>query len=229
MMIAEQDHSALDTAHTRRAYDRTARVYDAMEWPIEQLVYRRWRKALWQDVAGPDVLEVGVGTGKNVTFYPEGVCVTGVDLSAEMLSRARRSLERHPQKAAVLQLMDAQQLTFPDDAFDEAVATFVFCSVPDPVRGLREALRVTKPGGYLRLLEHQRATAEGIGRVMDRLDRPIHRLSGVHVNRRTVEHVRAAGWQVDRVEHLAPFGLYRRIDAHKPRSSSRILSLAPTP
>ena len=220
-MIAERDHTVpADTAHTRRAYDRHARFYDVLEWPVEQLLYCRWRKALWRGVEGPEVLEVGVGTGKNVPYYPADVCVTGVDLSEGMLARARRALLRHPDKAAVLHLMDAQHLTFPDDAFDEAVATFVFCSVPDPVAGLREALRVTKPGGRLSLLEHQRADAEPLGRVMDRLDGSIHRRTGVHIARRTVENVRAAGWHLDRVEHLTPFALFRRIDASKPLSSS---------
>ena len=122
-----------------------------------------------------------------------------------------------PEKAAVLHLMDAQHLTFPDGAFDEAVATFVFCSVSDPVTGLREARRVTRPGGRLRLLEHQRADADGLARVMDRLDGPLHRLSGVHVARHTVENVRAAGWVVDRNERLGPLGVFRRITAHNPR------------
>jgi ubiquinone/menaquinone biosynthesis C-methylase UbiE len=204
------------TAHTRRAYDRHARFYDALEWPVEQLLYRRWRKALWQRIEGPEVIEVGVGTGKNVPYYPEGVQVTAVDLSEGMLERARRVLARHPAKAAALYRMDAEHLDFADDTFDEAVATFVFCSVPDPVVGLREVLRVTRPGGHLRLIEHQRADAEALGRVMDRLDGPIHRRTGVHIARRTVGNVRAAGWHLDHARHLTPLGLFRRIDAHKP-------------
>lgn len=218
-MSAEAAHippAEATTAHTRRAYDRNARFYDLLEWPVEQLLYRRWRRGLWRDVRGPAVLELGVGTGKNVPYYPEGVRVTGVDLSGGMLARARRALERHPGKAAALYLMDAQRLDFADDTFDEAVATFVFCSVPDPVAGLREALRVTKPGGRLHLIEHQRADAEALGRVMDRLDGPIHRRTGVHIARETVENVRAAGWHLDHVEHPTPLGLFRRTDAHKP-------------
>jgi ubiquinone/menaquinone biosynthesis C-methylase UbiE len=207
------DLTAEPTAHARRAYDRNARFYDVLEWPVEQLLYRRWRRALWREVRGPAVIEVGVGTGKNVPYYPEGVRVTGVDLSEGMLARARRVLARHPGRAAELYLMDAEHLPFPDAAFDEAVATFVFCSVPDPVAGLREARRVTRPGGRLRLLEHQRADAEPLARVMDRLDGPLHRASGVHVARRTTANVRAAGWHLDRVERLDPLGIFRLIAA----------------
>jgi ubiquinone/menaquinone biosynthesis C-methylase UbiE len=218
-MIATPDPTIpadAQTAHTRRAYDRHARFYDALEWPVEQLVYRRWRKTLWQDVEGPEVIEVGVGTGKNVPYYPEGVQLTALDLSEGMLARARRALARHPEKAAALYRMDAECLDFADDTFDEAVATFVFCSVPDPVAGLREALRVTKPGGRLRLLEHQRADAEGLGRLMDRLNGPLHRATGVHIARRTADNVRAAGWVVDRDERLGPLGIFHRITAHNP-------------
>lgn len=205
-----------ETTHTRRAYDRNARFYDVLEWPVERLLFRRWRAALWRRVAGPELIEIGVGTGKNVPYYPEGVQVTALDLSEGMLERARRVLARHPEKAVALYRMDAEDLDFADDAFDEALATFVFCSVPDPVAGLREARRVTRPGGRLHLLEHQRADAAPLGRVMDRLDGPLHRASGVHIARRTVENVRAAGWQIDRDERLDPFGVFRLITAHNP-------------
>ena len=214
---SEQTPTGAETAHTRRAYDRNARFYDVLEWPVERLLYRRWREELWRRVEGTEVIEIGVGTGKNVPYYPAGVQVTALDLSEGMLERARRVLSRHPEKAVALYRMDAEDLDLTDDAFDEAVATFVFCSVPNPVAGLREARRVTRPGGRLRLLEHQRADAERLGRVMDRLDGPLHRLSGVHVARRTVENVRAAGWVVTSAERLDPLGVFRLITAHNPR------------
>jgi ubiquinone/menaquinone biosynthesis C-methylase UbiE len=77
------------TATTRKRYDRVAGSYDVMEAPMERLFYASWRKRLWAGVMGPEVLEVGVGTGKNMPYYPDGVHVTAVDLSERMLSRAR--------------------------------------------------------------------------------------------------------------------------------------------
>ncbi len=203
------------TEHTRGRYNRIAPLYDAMEGVVETLWYRRWRTRLWRDVVGPHVLELGVGTGKNIPFYPPGVQITAIDLSENMLKRARRKLAERPRENVTLQIADAQALTFADASFDTVLATFVFCSVPDPVQGLREALRVTRPGGQLLLLEHMLARPEPLARIMTRLDPPFHWLSGVHIARRTVDNVEAAGWSIDSVTPLSPGSIFRHIVAHR--------------
>lgn len=207
------------TRFTKKRYDTTSVIYNVMEWPLEQLWYKRWRKKLWSEVNGPKVLEIGVGTGKNLPFYADNLQVTAVDLSPGMLRRARkkRAKTRNSRKARVrLREMDAQKLEFPDGAFDEVVATFAFCSIPDPVLGLREARRVTRPGGSLNLLEHMLSRNESLAEVMKILDPPIHYLSGVHIARSTVENVEEAGWEITQVEDKSSSGVFRMIRATKP-------------
>ena len=202
------------TAHTRNRYDLIAPLYDVMEGVMERLWYRPWRQRFWREVRGEQVLEIGVGTGKNLPYYPPDIEITGIDLSEKMLARARN-------KAAsmnydiTLQTMDAQHLDFPDQVFDGVAATFVFCSVPDPVLGLQEALRVTRPGGRLCLLEHMLAQPRPLARLMTWLDPPVHWLTGVHIARRTVDNVRAAGWQIDSVTPLSPGSIFQLIIAHR--------------
>lgn len=99
--------------------------------------FGRWRARLWRHASPGRLLEVGVGTGKNMHYYPPEATVTAVDISPGMLARAARRAARLGRDVR-LHLMDVQALEFPDAAFDAAVATFVFCSVPDPVLGLRE-------------------------------------------------------------------------------------------
>ena len=210
------------TEHTRSRYNLIAPHSDFMERPIERGRNHSWRADLWNTVrreAGDDevrVLELGVGTGKNIPFYPAQANVTAVDLSEAMLARAQEVARQHPDRQVELQQMDIQELDFANDAFDLTVATFVFCSVPDPVLGLREALRVTRPGGRLLLLEHMIATTPGLARLMTWLDSLVHWMIGVHIARHTVSNVERAGWQLDRVKPLSKFDIFRRIEAHKP-------------
>ena len=209
------------TEHTRERYNRIAPLYDVMEGVVEGLWYKRWRDRLWRDVVGPNVLELGVGTGKNIPFYPDDVQIVAIDLSEKMLARARRKLVERPRDNVTLQIADAQSLTFPDESFDTVLATFVFCSVPDPILGLREALRVTRPGGRLLLLEHMLARPAPLARIMTKLDAPFHWLSGVHIARRTVDNVEAAGWIIDSVTPLSPGDIFRHIVAHRDDSTTK--------
>ncbi|MGM0547022.1 MAG: class I SAM-dependent methyltransferase [Bacteroidota bacterium] len=202
--------------HTRNRYDLIAPLYNIMEWPIEQLFFKRLRKQLWDQLTGPKVLEIGVGTGKNIPYYPEYVELTGIDLSPGMLKRAKQLLAKKEKDHVTLKEMDAQDMDIPDDYFDDTVATFVFCSVPDPILGLKEALRVTKPGGKLHLLEHMRADRPVLASVMEKLDSPIHYLSGVHIARQTVTNVEKAGWEIDNVKELTSGGIVKKIEASKP-------------
>jgi phosphatidylethanolamine/phosphatidyl-N-methylethanolamine N-methyltransferase len=201
------------TALTRARYQRISPVYDRLEWLMERR-FRPWREKLWQFVYGPRVLEIGVGTGKNMEFWPLNCRMTAVDLTPGMLHIARqraKNLNRHEDD---LFLADVQHLELPSAIFDTVVATFVFCSVPDPIQGLREIGRVVRPGGQILLLEHVRIDRPVIGTLMDILAPLIVRLNGANINRRTVENVRMAGLQIERVEDLDDMGMFKLIFAH---------------
>jgi ubiquinone/menaquinone biosynthesis C-methylase UbiE len=201
-----------ETAKTRARYNRIAPLYDLMETFTERR-FVPWRRELWSLVPGGRVLEVGVGTGKNFPYHPAEAEVTGIDLSNRMLIRARQKAGQLG-RPIELREMDAQGLDFPNDSFDAATATFVFCSVPDPVQGLRELGRVVKPNGRIVLLEHVRIDRPGlIGKLMDLLDPLVVRVMGAHINRHTAETVRRAGLEVEQVEDLAPRGLVKLIVA----------------
>jgi ubiquinone/menaquinone biosynthesis C-methylase UbiE len=182
----------LTTERARRAYDRSARWYDIQEWLPERLAFRKWRRQLWDMVPGGRVLEVGVGTGKNLRYYQEDHSVTAIDFSPRMMERARKNAERWGVEANLV-LMDAQALQFEDSAFDSALSTFVFCSVPDPVQGLREVSRVLRPGGRVYLIEHVLSKKQPMRWVMQRLNGLVRTMGGANINRDTVRNVEAAG------------------------------------
>lgn len=199
------------TENTRRRYQRISPFYDAMEILAEER-YDPWREKLWAEVSGTDVLEVGVGTGKNIPYYPSNVHITAIDLTPGMLERAQRKAQDAGLNSRVdLQLGDVQALDFPDNSFDTALGTFVFCSVPDPVLGLREMKRVVRPGGKVLLLEHMRSPNETLGTLMDLLNPLVVRMMGANINRRTVENVRKAGLEIERVEDLGLGGIFKMI------------------
>lgn len=191
-----------DSDLTRRRYDRLAFFYDLLELPVERVRFASWRAKLRERIDGHRALEVGVGTGKNFPYYPRDVRISAVDLSPRMLEKAKK-------RASVLGLrvelqeMDVQRLAFPEGFFDTVFATFVFCSVPDPVLGLQELRRVCKRDGRLLLLEHMRPGNPALGLFFDMINPMVVRMMGANINRRTMENIQSAGWRILVEEHLS--------------------------
>ena len=188
-----------------------------MEAPVEFGLYRFWRARLWERVATlpGTVLEIGAGTGRNFRYHPNRP-VLAVDISPKMLAKARS--RRRPETR--LAMMDAQRLALPQGSIDIAVGTFVFCSIPDPIAGLRELRRALAPGGRLFLLEHVLLNWWPARPLMNALNPLVRWLTGANINRDTEENVREAGFRVLEVE-VYIFGLFKRIEASAPPRLSR--------
>ena len=174
---------------------------------------RRRRRRLLARAYGR-VLEVGVGTGRNLGLYPAGVQIVGIDISPGMLDQARRHAHTIGVADVVLQPGDVQRLAFADDSFDTVVATCVFCSVDDPVAGLREVGRVVTPSGQVLLLEHVRPRTRWLARLFGLISPLTRRTLGFHVNRDTERNLHAAGL---RIEHVRLCGIWREIVASRRR------------
>ena len=200
-----------------RRYDRMAPLYDTYDVPMDWMGTRRRRRRLIAQLEGR-VLEAGVGTGKNIPYYPAEVEVTGIDVSAKMLAKAEGRAEALGREMR-LEPADVTDLPYPDDSFDTTVATSVFCSVADPVSGLRELSRVTKPNGRILLLEHVRPRNRVGGWLADVATILTRRIFGFNVNRRTEENARVAGLVLTEVERD---GIWRTIVAEPPPAMSEM-------
>lgn len=203
-----------ETTATRARYQRIASLYDLTEVLVEKR-YVTWREHLWSMIVGPKLLEVGVGTGKNISFYPPEMEITAIDLTPGMLERARK--RAHKSGLAIdLRIGDVQNLEFLDNTFDTVMATFVFCSVPNPVLGLKEVLRVTKPGGQALFIEHVRSETLLLGAMMDLVNPMVVRLMGPNINRRTAHNVQLSGLEIIEIKNLGMGDIFKLIVAQKP-------------
>jgi ubiquinone/menaquinone biosynthesis C-methylase UbiE len=206
-----RSEGASSSSHAR-SWDRVAGLYDLYTAPMEWMGGRARRRRALAPARGR-LLEVGVGTGANLDLYPEGVDLTGIDISGEMIARAHRRAEKSGIPVR-LEVADAERLPFPDASFDTVAATCVFCSVGDPVQGLREVHRVTRPDGQVLLLEHVRPRNPLMGKLFDLVSPVVRRLFGPKINRRTEENVRAAGLEIVDVRRE---GIWREIRARPTR------------
>jgi phosphatidylethanolamine/phosphatidyl-N-methylethanolamine N-methyltransferase len=202
-----------DSAAIKKRYDRIAPYFEGLEAVMEGLFFKNWRKKLWAKVDGYHILEVGVGTGKNFDYYPADARITAIDFSQEMLKQATHKKDRK-NISVELDLMDVQSLSFADNSFDTVIGSFVFCSVPLPLKGLKELYRVCKPGGQVLLLEHVVSSKPLIARVMNFINPVIVALVGANINRNTIKNVKACCFTSVRVdEHSSD--IIKLIEARK--------------
>jgi ubiquinone/menaquinone biosynthesis C-methylase UbiE len=196
-------------------YERIAPFYDLLDLPFERGRYRKLRPLLFERLSGR-ILDAGIGTGRNIPYYPRGAAVVGIDQSPAMLALAGR--RRAKLDASVdLRRMDVTRLDFPDSCFDAAVATFLFCVLPEDLQepALRELGRVVKPGGPIRLLEYVRPTGK-IRRAIARMWEPWMAWAyGAGFDRDTEKHIPKTGLRV-RESRFVAGDLVKLIEATSP-------------
>lgn len=199
----------------RDIYQRIARFYDLVDLPFEHARYRSLRPFLFQGLNG-QILDAGVGTGRNLPFYPPGSEVIGIDLSPAMLARAE---SRRATSPAVVHLceMDATSLAFPDAKFDAVIASFLFCTLPEEaqVPVLEELSRVLKPGGTLRLLDYRRPRG-AVRRFVTKLWEPWANWAfGASFDRHPEYHLEGCGLEMTRMTFVLD-DLIALVEATKP-------------
>lgn len=215
--IAVQSTADLEHHMVEKAYARWAPVYDAIIGPV----FLAGRRAAAQAAGrvGGRILEIGVGTGLSFPDYDASTEITGIDLSAPMLEKARQKAGtgRFPQVKALAQ-MDAHDLAFPDSSFDCVVAQFVITLVQSPERVLDECARVVRPGGEVVLVNHLYSET-GVAAAVERWFAKRTRHLGL---RPEFPFARIAAWRETRPEMtlvertaLKPFGVYTLIRFRK--------------
>jgi ubiquinone/menaquinone biosynthesis C-methylase UbiE len=202
-----------ETERVRRIMDKEAPRYDRQMNFFDRRLFTGGREWACGDAEG-EVLEIAVGSGRNLPVYPPGTRLTAIEFSPEMLKLAKeRAAEMDAE--ADLRMGDAQALEFGDESFDTVVCTLALCTIPDPAKAVREAFRVLRPGGTYRGLEHVRSPAllvRGVQRAIDPLS---VRFAGDHVVREPLEYLRPAGFQIEHLER-SKWGIVERVVARKP-------------
>lgn len=202
----------------RRVWDTYAPRYDRAIRSSERLWFGRdCREWICSRAAG-DVLEVAVGTGQNLPYYPAGIRFTGIDLSPKMLAFARRRADELG-LAADLREADAQALPYADESFDAVVCALSLCTIPDNRAAIAEMRRVLRPGGVLLLLDHVAGTSWPIRAVQFAIERITIRTAGEHQTRRQLPLVEAAGLSIEQTRRRRA-GTVEWVAARKPSGLS---------
>jgi ubiquinone/menaquinone biosynthesis C-methylase UbiE len=202
------------TGQVRRHYDKTASRYDRQIKFFERVLFGDGRRWVCSPASG-DVLEIAVGTGRNLRHYPKGVRLTGIELSPAMLDLARAEADAIGLDAD-LRIGNAQALEFGDESFDTVTCTLSLCTIPDDGAAVGEVKRVLRPSGRFRLMEHVRSPVRAV-RAVERMLEPLFlRLEHDHLTREPLEHLEAHGFVIDELER-SKLGIVERVAAHKPR------------
>jgi ubiquinone/menaquinone biosynthesis C-methylase UbiE len=189
MKLQDLDLHELNLLNQKR-YGVTAWFYDMLDWPWERQ-YRKWRKGLLSDVSG-EVLEVGIGTGRNLAYYPAGVNLTAVDFSPAMLKQASKRCMEAVCTVRFVHDDVCRMASVPSRAHDWVIAFFLCCVLPEELQeqAIAELARVLRPGGKFRLLEMRYSTIPKVRRRQDLFSSFVEKVYGARFDRNTLVHVR---------------------------------------
>ena len=173
----------------QKRYAVTAWFYDILDYPWERQ-YRKWRPGLLEDVRG-EVLEAGVGTGRNLKYYRPGVNLTAVDFSPAMLRKASKRCAEASCTVRFIQEDASRMASVPSGGYDWVVAFFLCCVLPEDLqdRTISEFARVLKPGGRFRLLEMKYSDDPGLRRRQTLFAPFVAKVYGAGFDRQTLMHV----------------------------------------
>jgi phosphatidylethanolamine/phosphatidyl-N-methylethanolamine N-methyltransferase len=208
------------SAHSRvrATYDPLAARYDAAIRPFERMFLSRLRERTVAALpAGGHLLEVGVGTGLNFSYLSSSTRGVASELSREMIRHAE--MKSRPRALSLVQA-NIEALPFPDDHFDAALSTLLFCSVASVQKSFAELRRVVRADGTIVMLEHVRPRGI-LGPFFDLLNMVTVPLCEDHFNRRTADEARRAGFEVQRIERpvLGIFNIIVLKNAHPPAAA----------
>jgi len=201
-----------ETERVRRLMDKGAPRYDRQMNFFDRVLFAGGREWACAKARGR-VLELAVGSGRNLEFYGGDVSLTAVDFSEDMLELARRRAAELG-RAVDLRVGDAQRLDFPDESFDTIVCTLALCTIPDPMRAVGEAHRVLRPGGRYVAFEHVRSPVRPVRAVQRVLNPLAVRFEGDHLVREPLDYMGRAGFEIEHLER-SKWGIVERLVAGK--------------
>lgn len=199
-------------SETQAKWDKAAPTFDIMAGRGAENRWQPFKKELFSRMDG-NILFLALGTGLDIPTFPSGKIITALDISPKMLEVAQPRIAAYDGEISA-RVMDVHEMDFEDDSFDQVFTSCTFCSVPQPVEGLRQLKRVLKPGGELLMFEHTGSSYYPFKFMMNMMTLLTRRI-GPDMNRTTVANVQAAGFQLQEVNNLF-LDVVKTIRATKP-------------
>lgn len=185
---------------TKEKWDKVAKTFDAMSGIGTEKRWAPVKTRFFSNMGDGKILFLAVGTGLDISSFPPGKNITSIDISPKMLEQAKPRADAYPGQMEVFEI-DVLDMPYEDNCFDQVFTSCTFCSVPDPVAGLKSLFRILKPGGELHMFEHTGSKIFPFN-VMLNIMTPLTRKLGPEMNRPTQDNVKKAGFTIKNINPI---------------------------